>query len=545
MAETAVMDSPIVEDPQMEFNIDELIQEQEEQLQADKEQRIEEQEEQKEQEVPDTSIKSLIIDQDQIGEQVINGRKATVNPQLDFEIVQSSGPDCVIRRKTSTTSRLLVMIVSQGLYYIKNEKTGETIHLDERSMRNFWNKSDNIILNVNWLDTLQLPNESDYREGLVNVLQSEGFKVAAKNGWCKLDASDIRSCSWSTRNLDEKFNKYSEFTDNFSSYKGFFKAYNEYIELIEQDGNYTDRDRELFIDGLDSYMILCLIFGLDNTKKFMQQYIESEYIHWNRLDHPAIFMALYCAFMFPKYIFEKYNRYEEQHPNDMRRYGSISTQYGEVECDFLEDGAIYKMHREGKEIFMEMIRDLECTIDFDSFCNYIFEGERQGYTKDLPDYLREWIEYLFKQRILLDGGLEIKYPKYLSSDLKKIKYEVECIEEQHNEEMFKEQSKEMDVYNYSNDKWIFTHPKTADDMRKEAAMQSNCLATYVDKVANGRCHIVFLRKKNNKEQSYITIEINPNNNRLIQAKRKYNNSPSQSDWEVIRHWAKLRNIIIN
>lgn len=41
----------------------------------------------------------------------------------------------------------------------------------------------------------------------------------------------------------------------------------------------------------------------------------------------------------------------------------------------------------------------------------------------------------------------------------------------------------------------FIYPDSTQDIKDEASMQSNCVASYIDKVIDGNCHIMFLRKK--------------------------------------------------
>ena len=64
--------------------------------------------------------------------------------------------------------------------------------------------------------------------------------------------------------------------------------------------------------------------------------------------------------------------------------------------------------------------------------------------------------------------------------------------------------------------------------------QNNCVASYIDRVIDGNCHILFLRKKDHPKESLVTIEIR--NNEIIQAKRRFNYPVTQEDQEAIDYW---------
>ena len=70
----------------------------------------------------------------------------------------------------------------------------------------------------------------------------------------------------------------------------------------------------------------------------------------------------------------------------------------------------------------------------------------------------------------------------------------------------------------------------------EAVAQNNCVASYIDKVIDGECHIMFLRKKSNPKESLVTIEIR--NNHIVQARRRFNDPVTLEDLEVIDKWNK-------
>lgn len=65
---------------------------------------------------------------------------------------------------------------------------------------------------------------------------------------------------------------------------------------------------------------------------------------------------------------------------------------------------------------------------------------------------------------------------------------------------------------FEDDNFIVVVPTTIAELVKEGEEQHNCVGDYGydNKVLEGKCNIVFIRKKINPNKSYITCEINPN-----------------------------------
>ena len=82
----------------------------------------------------------------------------------------------------------------------------------------------------------------------------------------------------------------------------------------------------------------------------------------------------------------------------------------------------------------------------------------------------------------------------------------------------------------------FVYPKSTQEIKDEAVQQNNCVASYIDSVIDGDCHIMFLRKKDFPDKSLVTIEIK--DNIIVQAKRKFNDPVTEEDQKAIDAWNK-------
>ena len=58
----------------------------------------------------------------------------------------------------------------------------------------------------------------------------------------------------------------------------------------------------------------------------------------------------------------------------------------------------------------------------------------------------------------------------------------------------------------------------------------------MQKVIDGKCHILFLRYKDSPDKSLVTIEVR--NNEIVQALQKYNHPLTREQQEVVEKWNK-------
>lgn len=100
------------------------------------------------------------------------------------------------------------------------------------------------------------------------------------------------------------------------------------------------------------------------------------------------------------------------------------------------------------------------------------------------------------------------------------------------EDVFKSRIDKSLEFSYKD--YQFIYPSSTEEIKQEAVQQNNCVASYIDKVIDGKCHILFLRKKNKLNESLVTIEVR--NNHIVQARRRFNDPVTPEDQEVIDKW---------
>ena len=111
-----------------------------------------------------------------------------------------------------------------------------------------------------------------------------------------------------------------------------------------------------------------------------------------------------------------------------------------------------------------------------------------------------------------------KYPRNLLTTERIMVRSYERLMKEFDEREFA--SKVNPAYEWSDGRFVWRYPRSTQDIKDEAVQQNNCVASYINLVLEGKCHIVFMRDKASPDKSYITLEIR--NNKVVQAKRAFN-----------------------
>ena len=81
----------------------------------------------------------------------------------------------------------------------------------------------------------------------------------------------------------------------------------------------------------------------------------------------------------------------------------------------------------------------------------------------------------------------------------------------------------------------FIYPKSPQDIKDEAVQQNNCVASYIQRIIDGECDIIFMRRADAPDKSLVTLEVI--NEKVVQAKQRYNNETTEEQNEAIAKYA--------
>lgn len=173
------------------------------------------------------------------------------------------------------------------------------------------------------------------------------------------------------------------------------------------------------------------------------------------------------------------------------------------------------------------------TYNHDYFSRFNVLIDEYGYTAkalmNYIDYCKTYeaidnMDYLLKE--LLDYASMMKrispkfdkYPRHFLTTHKIACRNYNRLKEQFDEEDFKQHIDKNMEHIFGD--YVFIYPETTQDIKDEAVSQNNCVASYIRKVINGECHILFLRKKDNPTKSLVTIEVR--DDKIVQARQRFN-----------------------
>ena len=201
--------------------------------------------------------------------------------------------------------------------------------------------------------------------------------------------------------------------------------------------------------------------------------------------------------------------------------------------------------------FMECI---EIMIELKSFSyvyNNISKINKIFEYKDYNSYIiwRKYKDYL--SMINHPKLREIDYPLIFNSieELKKNHDDIvpvyNAIRDEFDIEKFEELSKIWNKYNYSNEKYSIVVPKTPVDIINEGTKLHHYVKTYIKKVLQQETIILFLRKNNDLDIPYFTIELKGDKVIQIHGAFNCNLKEDSSEREFIRLWAKEKKLKLN
>ena len=162
--------------------------------------------------------------------------------------------------------------------------------------------------------------------------------------------------------------------------------------------------------------------------------------------------------------------------------------------------------------------------------NYIDYLKTYEAIEDVEFALREIYDYASMMKQL--SNKFDKYPRHFLTTHKIACRNYNRLKQEFKENEFKSRiNKDME---HTFDKYVFIYPDCTQDIKDEATQMSNCVASYIQRVIDGECHILFLRYKDSPNKSLVTIEVK--NNKIVQALQKYNNPLTDEQKDIVEKW---------
>lgn len=148
---------------------------------------------------------------------------------------------------------------------------------------------------------------------------------------------------------------------------------------------------------------------------------------------------------------------------------------------------------------------------------------------------RDYLDMARKQGFDLKDN-NVRFPNNLMEEHNKLYIQMKIIDDPDIDNRIRNLSNLFDFNYYEDSKYIIFPADSIKSLIDESEQQKNCVRTYCDMVANNECQIYFLREKNNQTRSLVTIEVR--NAKVVQARAKFNEQPSEEIQRIINKWEK-------
>ncbi len=163
-----------------------------------------------------------------------------------------------------------------------------------------------------------------------------------------------------------------------------------------------------------------------------------------------------------------------------------------------------------------------------------YGGQRYKTMQDLVSEYRDYLEICEKLNYDLKNSF-VKYPKDLQKAhdkaAKRLKHKADARAKRLFVAVYQSIAGK---YDFEKDGMKIVYPSIPDDVIREGHALHHCVGSYVDRVADHECVILFLRQCSDLQCSYYTIEIQ--GNRVIQVRGLGNSSTTPDVDKFVKAW---------
>lgn len=145
--------------------------------------------------------------------------------------------------------------------------------------------------------------------------------------------------------------------------------------------------------------------------------------------------------------------------------------------------------------------------------------------------LSQWKDYLYMASKLPGGIGEIK-PKNLQAAHDRVLTESNFFAKKQQEEQIQNRFKQLQPLLFETNELIMKAPESRTEIILEGKMLQHCVGGYVQRHADGKTNILFIRKKDEPDMPYFTIEVS-NNYHIVQCHGYRNEATCAKPDEII------------
>lgn len=444
---------------------------------------------------------SLVLDSEQV-EAMASGkpRAAKAKSPVIYEVVSDSMPDFAVRRTCGKSSRLLVLMPSQGQYYVKDERSGDIRPADADALSRFFrdvNVSTGKYLPA-WAD-LGLDRSKNAFSGLLDFVAMDGFREVVSIGL--LTYMDSVKTGW-RYDLKKSSDAVGNIAEMVRSHRTVMIAL---AKLARGEWAVEWKARNL-VDIRAACRVACTVddaFGTNNALDFLSRVRSFD---------------------------------------DLRSLSKVVS----VLCLKSDKGALmpnYTAYARSAGVFADPEEQAPSGLfgDYGAFARYLLErSESEGFAGEVGAWAGTWYDALCLE-LALTGEVYDKYPRNLLTFEKVLSSEYSQIRQQFSREAWERRASELaEQLDWRDEALgvVVTHPSSPDDLANEGARQGNCLASYSNRVLSRECAVAFVRRTSAPDEPWVDVEVREGS--VVQAKGAHNASLTVEQSEAVRAWCRAR-----
>lgn len=194
----------------------------------------------------------------------------------------------------------------------------------------------------------------------------------------------------------------------------------------------------------------------------------------------------------------------------------------------------YYFHGSDEGIFQSLVKSKDYNLNMRRFTEFVlFDLFSQGLSEIDLYFWREYRDYLELQKKLF-GKIKEKYPAHFKTEHDILVLKRNTLQEIITCENFAMRADEVDQLAYQQGAYCIAIPRQPEDLADEGVNLSHCVKDYIPRVADGECHILFLRKARHPDKSLVTLQVTANN--LIQAEGLNRRPVTKEERHFLQQW---------
>ena len=166
--------------------------------------------------------------------------------------------------------------------------------------------------------------------------------------------------------------------------------------------------------------------------------------------------------------------------------------------------------------------------------------------------ITDWRDYLHAAKTI---GVDLtdnkaRYPSSLKREHDRAVAKQKLVLDAKKDESFQMETERYGgLYSYKTDAYMIIPPKNMKDLFEEGRKLNHCVGSYSDRIVEGKGCIMFIRKTEEPDKPYFTIEINRSGNYVEQLRansnRRINHSTEKELVKFLKEWSKKKNVALN